>query len=600
MRLRKPKWLAAAGLTALVAGAGADTTVVGSQGPSTNSTPYLVPVQAGVRTVSVFTVGETVNKKLDGVTDYKMVGIPDGLGVFDNGDGTFTLTMNHEITTGAPGVTRVHGSTGAFVSVWNIDKKTLKVNSVNDLIKTVETWNAATQSHVQGTTQFARFCSADVPAVSAFYDAATGLGSKERFHMNGEESAPANARAWAHQITGGNAGVTTELPRLGRQSWENIVACPYAQTKTIVACDDDTTPGQVFIYVGTKLASGTEVQKAGLLNGTLYGVLANGKALEDRTTNIGLTKSTPLSPASGAFTLVALPDQSTAAAYGNGGTTSTTEADATAAGATKFLRPEDGAWDPLHPSHYYFVTTDSPLPSGRSRLWRLKFSDITNPTAGGTIEMLLDGTEGGDMYDNITIDRTGHVVLCEDIGGNAKAGKLWEYDIATGALVQVAKHDVARFGDVVNGVTIPATAPFNNDEESSGVIDAQDLLGPGWFLIDVQAHYGIAGELVEGGQLLAVQLPDCIAITIGAVSVEFGTPFKNVAFGVDASIVGDGKLSYSWDFGDGASAAGKDVTHLYQTPGVYDVVVTATHDASGKSALKHVLVDVRGQGAAKK
>jgi len=31
-----------------------------------------------------------------------------------------------------------------------------------------------------------------------------------------------------------------------------------------------------------------------------------------------------------------------------------------------------------------------------------------------------------------------------------------------------------------------------------------NILGPGWFLLDVQAHYNISGELVQGGQLLAM------------------------------------------------------------------------------------------------
>jgi hypothetical protein len=46
---------------------------------------------------------------------------------------------------------------------------------------------------------------------------------------------------------------------------------------------------------------------------------------------------------------------------------------------------------------------------------------------------------------------------------------------------------------------------ITQDEESSGVIDAGRLLGPGWFLLDVQAHT-LSGdpELVEGGQLLAM------------------------------------------------------------------------------------------------
>jgi hypothetical protein len=34
------------------------------------------------------------------------------------------------------------------------------------------------------------------------------------------------------------------------------------------------------------------------------------------------------------------------------------------------------------------------------------------------------------------------------------------------------------------------------------------ILGTGWFLIDVQAHYRTDAELSEGGQLLAIRLPD--------------------------------------------------------------------------------------------
>lgn len=79
------------------------------------------------------------------------------------------------------------------------------------------------------------------------------------------------------------------------------------------------------------------------------------------------------------------------------------------------------------------------------------------------------------------------------------------YNIATDQLTLIAQHDVARFGDI--GVS--ATLPFNQDEESSGIVDASDILGPGWFLLDDQAHYttGIDSELVEGGQLLAIYNP---------------------------------------------------------------------------------------------
>ena len=45
------------------------------------------------------------------------------------------------------------------------------------------------------------------------------------------------------------------------------------------------------------------------------------------------------------------------------------------------------------------------------------------------------------------------------------------------------------------------------DEESSGIIDAEDVIGPGWFLFDAQAHTR-ARDLanVELGQLLALKV----------------------------------------------------------------------------------------------
>jgi hypothetical protein len=82
---------------------------------------------------------------------------------------------------------------------------------------------------------------------------------------------------------------------------------------------------------------------------------------------------------------------------------------------------------------------------------------------------------------------------------------MWQYDIATDKLTLLTKFDPARFGDA----NLAATAPFTVDEETSGIIDMEDILGPGWFLFDAQAHYttGIAPELVEGGQLLALYNP---------------------------------------------------------------------------------------------
>lgn len=94
----------------------------------------------------------------------------------------------------------------------------------------------------------------------------------------------------------------------------------------------------------------------------------------------------------------------------------------------------------------------------------------------------------------------GQIFIQEDVGNNAHLGKIWRYSIANDTLNLVAEHDSSRF---ITG----APDFLTQDEESSGIIDVSELLGEGWFLMDVQAHYSIAGELVEGGQLLALHYP---------------------------------------------------------------------------------------------
>ena len=100
----------------------------GITGLSTLTTPYLQPLVADAQFTSILTVGDQVG-------GYKMVGIPDGAGAFDNNDGTFTMLLNHELGN-TVGVTRAHGSIGAFISKWIINKSDLTVVSGSDLIQT--------------------------------------------------------------------------------------------------------------------------------------------------------------------------------------------------------------------------------------------------------------------------------------------------------------------------------------------------------------------------------------------------------------------------------------------------------------------------------
>ena len=160
------------------------------QGPSTGSTPYILPTRGDVVTHSIITVDNTGANPDDSVGGYGMSGIPDGLGAYDNGNGTFTVLMNHELSS-TLGAVRAHGKVGSYISEWVIDKSNLAVNSGADLMTNTFQWSTATQAvgstPVVGGLAFNRFCSADLPAPSAYVNANSGFGTTERLYMTGEE-----------------------------------------------------------------------------------------------------------------------------------------------------------------------------------------------------------------------------------------------------------------------------------------------------------------------------------------------------------------------------------------------------------------------------
>ncbi len=161
-----------------------------------------------------------------------------------------------------------------------------------------------------------------------------------------------------------------------------------------------------------------------------------------------------------------------------------------------FLRPEDFAWDTKSNSRGYFVTTDNTTANGgRSRVYAMDFTDITNPTNGGTVTMLAEAgnmasLSGGlvsasgattfEMLDNICVTSRGYVLMQEDVGNNARLGRLWMYDPFGDNMIEIGISDAALFS-TATGLAIMI------DEETWG-IDASDILGDGWFLLNMQAH----------------------------------------------------------------------------------------------------------------
>ena len=497
--MKRRAFLTSVGSMAALTACGGDSSISyfsQGTGPSSSATPYLTPIQTGLQFASILTTGDVVGT-------YRMAGIPDGLGAYDNGNGTITVLMNHEIGS-TLGVPRAHGAIGAFVSEWVINKNTLAVTAGADLIKTVYTLSGSTWS--SSTVTFNRFCSADLAAPGAYYNSTTSKGTQARIFLNGDEGGSA-AKGVAHVATGADKGKSYVLPwaTMANVGWENLLAHPNTGDKTVVMANSDGGFNGVYLYVGAKANTGNEVEKAGLIGGTMYRVLVNNLPTETTAADAGLGL------VSGASTFSLSTDLTNAS------------------GGTSFLRPEDGVWDTTNANRYYFVTTNTmdaakdgntnpditAAQVGRTRVWRMTFTDITRPQLGGIIEMILDGTEtvtvngrvhGTQMFDNMTMTSNGDLILQEDVGNNIHNGKIWKLVPSTKTLTLLAQHDAARFGDYYTSTPQTVT----KDEESSGVIDVTSLLSRGdgrtYFLIADQSHAAATGanatELVEGGQLL--------------------------------------------------------------------------------------------------
>jgi hypothetical protein len=118
-------------------------------------------------------------------------------------------------------------------------------------------------------------------------------------------------------------------------------------------------------------------------------------------------------------------------------------------------------------------------------LWRLSYHNAEKPWKGGTLTLLLDGSEAPllNKPDNLGFDGQGHLLIQEDPGNNAHVARIVAYDVKSGERAVLARFDPNQFQPGVD-----PTRFITQDEESSGIIDASRFLGPRTFLFDAQVH----------------------------------------------------------------------------------------------------------------
>lgn len=496
---------------------------------------YMETVAAGATLKVLATVGDA---PIGGGT-YVLPGVPDGIGAEKSGD-SVKLYMNAEFpyNTDTAKVVRANGGAyGSTVSSFSLDPASQTLTADSELVKKVTYFNYVTGKYGSngaplgaaaadsyGTpnhnTFLARFCSASLAPKGAF---AAKVGKKTfgytgSVFLNGEESSN-ESRAFA---TNTATGEMVQMPRFGLAAWETWNVVPTGNLTTAVIGNEDGSAldSQLSMYVGKKTNKGTWYDKAGLTNGKPYIAQIEGYASDYKFRDgVGKGKPTPV--------------KFNELNWKQSGVNQNTEA---LAWGTAFSRIEDGMFDPQNPNDFYFVTTESgkypasttanPALPGVSRdggaLWRLRFADVKKPLAGGTIEMLLDGTEAPYLSkpDNLTIDKLGNILIQEDPGGNDAVSRIVAYSIATKKIAVVAKFKDEMFK--------PGGAKFiTNDEESSGILDVTDLLKKSatdtnsYYVYDAQIHASVAKsrpdlttatqaftDAFEGGQMYILTIPD--------------------------------------------------------------------------------------------
>lgn len=240
-------------------------------------------------------------------------------------------------------------------------------------------------------------------------------------------------------------------------------------------------------------------------------------------------------------------------------------------GVFQFVRVEDIAYDkrPGMSNILYIAdsgrgstsTSGNAFASTNGRIWRMEL-DPADPTRVLSLRVLVEGDNDVlkrlteiHQPDNLETTANGSLLVQEDPGSgqqfvpadsglaNATGARMWQVDLDTWnpsvadspskrpiTVVSQAADESADDVDPADVLPIPAPAfpisPGNLGAwESSGVVDASSVFGPGAFLVTVQAHtlwVDMAPETVnavnppatpdwtykrEGGQLLLIRIP---------------------------------------------------------------------------------------------
>ncbi len=490
----------------------------GSPGFKTAQGAMIVPVAAGVTYEPIISVGDTLS------SGYMFESIPDGISIAKNGNGTVDLYVNHETSTvpfpyNATTGVGFNDFTNAMVSKLRLSQKSGGV---------LQGWYA-----IPSDANFQRFCSNFLATEEHGFDRPMLFTNEEATDFvyrtgqawpvtTGDPAAEQAGLVVAYDVRNGKY---KPIYGMGRHNHENAVAIPGYGQPVVLSGDDTFTSNpaqsQLYSYIAE------DADAVWNDEGDLYGLVLDNAAINDYYDfPVGSAMSQ-----TGTFKKIAKVD-----AVGN---QTTLETASDALNVFQFVRVEDIAYDKRPGMQNVVYVVDSgrgatsaggnPFTSSNGRVWKLVL-DPSDPTKVLSLSILIEGDDApvktlGEIHQPDNIESTaGSLLITEDPGSsqqfpfgsllpNATTARIWQYDLAAGTKNVVAK--VNQSAD--EGPTDVDAAPVGSlgAWESSGLIDASDVFGPGAFLVDVQAGTLVITEEVrgtltyqrDGGQLGLLHIP---------------------------------------------------------------------------------------------
>ncbi|MBA2385046.1 MAG: hypothetical protein H0V68_10360 [Actinobacteria bacterium] len=503
------------------------------------SAPKMLQGQNGSTTQAIISVGDTVG-------GHTFDSIPDGISIAKvNGKGTFDILVNHELSPVPFPATRQDYS-NSLVAKLRLHQKSAGV--------------LKGEYAITSGAGYQRFCSNFIVGPEHGFERSLLFTNEEArdivlrqqdswhgpFGVGVQLTEPGAEQAGVAVAYDVKSGDYRTIYGMGRHNHENSVGVPGYGYPVVLSGDDtfDAPASQLYLY---KAANGAAVWND---RGALYAFKSDNPAINDYgdvtagTTVTGRFIEVPRMIATGKR-----PDGKdvTAADFGYppppssaipNGPQWVLEHWSNLMNVFQFIRIEDTAYDRTNPRIMYLADTGEPRakpdatttrlrrdtagggPYMNGRLFKLELG--ADPLTGAKLSImpnanfdLLGYNNAGAVHQPDNIETTKKAVYIQEDPGShnsqptfaaATNARIWRYDLATGALTVVAEVDQSM-------------SPVTNKGawESSGIVDASSVLGPGAFLVDVQAHgwdTPVPGgndppavQQRERGQLLVLRVP---------------------------------------------------------------------------------------------